>query len=151
MLQLEEKAGRNRGLQVALTCVPAAFLLLALFMMVTHQYTGAIVGTLLSVSCLVLPVLAGRRVELTVDERELKLLWKLPGYTVVHRCPRDDVEAIRVRRIPPSISLLEFVSRDGRILLNTTTDWLTMKDLDDLSSCLGKPVDNVAAALVSAA
>jgi len=105
------------------------------------------------VTCLVIAILAlllfegfmGAPVSIVIDQEHIAIYSGFYGLAINHQCSRGDLAFVRVRKVEP-FSVLEFLSADGSVCLNTTTNWLSLTQLHTISTVLAMPIENLAQA-----
>jgi hypothetical protein len=115
----------------------------AVFMYITGEARVAIFFVALAaVAWVILMSTMGGPVTLAVEPDRVAIYSGIYGRRVTHTCQRAALSAIRVRKALP-FSILEFLSTDGSVCLNTTTNWLTVDQLRQLSAALSIPIENL--------
>jgi hypothetical protein len=123
---------------------PIGSVLLAIVIYVNTREAGgvvAVVGVGL-LTWLALMSTMGGALTLAVESDRVAIYSGLYGRRVTHSCWRAELSRIRVRKVLP-FSILEFLRPDGSICLNTTTNWLTLDQLRQLSAALTIPIENL--------
>jgi hypothetical protein len=98
----------------------------------------------------VLEGIMGSPTMLVISPQNVEIYGGFYGRKLKHSCLRSEVSSLRVRRVAP-FSILEFLKADSSVCLNTTTNWLSMNQLRQISDALHAPIANLSQAEVMSA